>query len=162
MNNFGFISKRKVAKEIAKIYNDKNVPRNTKEEILRDWEAQSTLNLLCTELNIKPMHRNKLGGGTGEMCGEKKEEQVDKATFNIQVTMKERWVNYFCSMLKWMESCGNLGHSSLIGFYADGDGDFRPKFKIDREFEQTHGIWQHERTDEQEPLPRPEVIYDAG
>ena len=87
---------------------------------------------------------------------------MNKVTFNIRVTMNERWVDDFCSMLKWMESCGNLGHSSLIGFYADGDGDFRPKFKIDREFEKTHGIWQHERTDEQEPLQRPEVIYDAG
>jgi peroxiredoxin len=86
----------------------------------------------------------------------------NKVTFNIKVTMNERWVNDFCSMLKWMESCGNLGHSSVVGFYADGDGDFRPKFEFDREFEKTHGIWQHERTDEQGPLPRPEVIFDAG
>lgn len=78
---------------------------------------------------------------------------------NIKVTMNERWVNDFCSMLKWMERCGNLGHSSLVGFYADGDGDFRPRFTFDREFEQTHGIWGHER---KEPLSIPEVIYDAG
>lgn len=87
---------------------------------------------------------------------------MSKVTFNIQVTMEERWVNDFCSMLKWMESCGNLGHSSLVGFYADGDGDFRPKFKIDREFEKTQGIWQHKQTVKQGPLPRPEVIFDAG
>lgn len=76
---------------------------------------------------------------------------------NIKVTMSERWVNDFCSMLKWMENCGNLGHSSLVGFYADGDGDFRPRFTFDREFEQTHGMWGHERE-----LAIPEVIYDAG
>lgn len=35
--------------------------------------------------------------------------------FNIKVTMNERWVNDFCSMLKWMQSCGNLGHSSIVG-----------------------------------------------
>ena len=87
---------------------------------------------------------------------------MSKVTFNIQATMEERWVDDFCSMLKWMESCGNLGHSSIVGFYADGDGDFRPKFQIDREFEKTHGYWEHERTFEQGHLPRPEVIYDAG
>ena len=86
----------------------------------------------------------------------------NEVTFNIKVTMKERWVNDFCSMLKWMESCGSLGHSSLVGFYADGDGDFRSKFEFDRDFLETHGIWKHERTAEQGPLPRPEVIYDAG
>lgn len=85
-----------------------------------------------------------------------------KTTFNIQVTMEERWVNDFCSMLKWMESCGNLGHSSLVAFYADGDGDFRPKFQIDREFEQTHEIWKHERPFKNGHMPTPEVIYDAG
>ena len=67
MNNFGFISKKKVAREIAKIYNDReNTPCPT-EQFLRDCEVQSALNLLCHELNVKPMHLNKLGGGTGEM-----------------------------------------------------------------------------------------------
>lgn len=60
MNNLGFISKRKVAREIAKIY-------NTKGHSVPDSEACSTLNSLCDRLKIKPMHRNKLGGGTGEM-----------------------------------------------------------------------------------------------
>ena len=73
MSNFGFISKKKVAREIAKIHNGKNVCRHTREEVLRDWEVQSALNLLCTKLNIKPMHRNKLGGGTGEMIGKQVE-----------------------------------------------------------------------------------------
>lgn len=63
MSNFGFISKKKVAREIAKIY------RNHKGADLFDSGACSALNFLCTELNIKPMHRNKLGGGTGEMIG---------------------------------------------------------------------------------------------
>lgn len=67
MRNFGFISKKKVAREIAKIYNDHENTPCEKEQFLRDCEAQSALNLLCSKLNIKPMHRNKLGGGTGEM-----------------------------------------------------------------------------------------------
>lgn len=79
-------------------------------------------------------------------------------TFTIEVTMKDRWVNDFCSMLNWMQSCGNLGHSSLVGFYADGDGDFRPKFEINTEWEKTEGIWCKDGK-----LDRPpEVLFDAG
>ncbi len=78
-------------------------------------------------------------------------------TFNIKVTMNERWIDDFCSMLHWMESCGNLGHSSLVGFYADGDGDFRPKFEIETEYKKKNGMWNTEK-----PLSPPEVMYDAG
>ena len=77
MKNIGFISKKKVAREIARIYNERNKTRLTKEEILKDWEVQSALNLLCNNLGIKPMHRNKLGGGTGEMLGGSKHEKTD-------------------------------------------------------------------------------------
>lgn len=73
--------------------------------------------------------------------------------FNIKVRMKERWVNDFCSFLKYMERCGNIGHTCVVGFMADGDGDFRPEFIIDEEFELTEGI-RKERI--------PEVIFDAG
>lgn len=73
MKNIGFISKKKVAREIAKIYNERNKIRETKEEILKDWEVQSALNLLCRKLGIKPMHRNEFGGGTGEMLSGKEQ-----------------------------------------------------------------------------------------
>lgn len=63
MSNFGIISKKKVAREIAKIHNEHN------DNCMFDYGACSALNVLCTRLNIKPMHRNKLGGGTGEMLG---------------------------------------------------------------------------------------------
>lgn len=79
-------------------------------------------------------------------------------TFNIEVTMNERWINDFCSMLEWMESCGKFGHSSIVGFYSDGDGDFRPKFKFDREYKSTDGYWKKDGKE----LPDLEVIYDAG
>ena len=77
-------------------------------------------------------------------------------TVEFKVTMNERWVNDFCSMLHWMESCGKLGHSSVFAFYSDGD--FRPTFDIDREYEKTEGYWEklYKR------LPVPEVIFDAG
>lgn len=67
MNNFGFISKKKIAREIAKIY-------NTKGHDVFDSGACSALNLLCENLDVKPMHLNKLGGGTREMC----KPQIDK------------------------------------------------------------------------------------
>ena len=63
-----------------------------------------------------------------------------------------------CSMLHWMESCGKLGHSSVVAFYSDGDGDFRPTFDIDREYKKAEGLWKE--LDNQ--LPVPEVIFDAG
>lgn len=69
MKNFGFISKKKAAKEIAKIYKNHDNTPCSKEQFLRDCEVQSALKFLCTKLNIKPMHINKLGGGTGEMIG---------------------------------------------------------------------------------------------
>ena len=34
-------------------------------------------------------------------------------------------------MFKYMEYLGNVGSSRLCSFYADGDGDFRPKVTID-------------------------------
>lgn len=56
MNNFGFISKNRVAKEIAKIY-------NTKGHDVFDSGVCSGLNLLCRKLNIKPIHLNKHANG---------------------------------------------------------------------------------------------------
>ena len=77
-------------------------------------------------------------------------------TFTITVAMKDRWVNDFCSMLKWMEDCGQLGHSSFVGFYADGDGDFRPKFAIGTEYERKDGIMRDKI------WSKPEIMFDAG
>ena len=78
-------------------------------------------------------------------------------TFNIKVTMEERWINDFCSMLHWMQSCGKLGHSSIVGFYSDGDGDFRPEFKISMDYDRTEGYWREDKE-----LPELEVLFDAG
>ena len=76
--------------------------------------------------------------------------------FTINVTLKDRWVDDFCSLLKWMEHCGAVGHSSFVGFYADGDGDFRPEFDISIPFEQKEGI------PKDEILWKPEIMFDAG
>ena len=53
-----------------------------------------------------------------------------KKQFTISAEMEERWVPTFISMLNTMEKYGNIGHSEMLGFFADGDGDFRPKFRI--------------------------------
>jgi len=72
--------------------------------------------------------------------------------------MSERWVNDFCSMLNYMQSCGRTVHSSIVGFYSDGDGDFRPEFKIDKTYEIVDGY----RKDDNKILQELEVIFDAG
>ena len=79
-------------------------------------------------------------------------------TFNIKVQMSERWVDDFCSMLKYMEHCGNIGHTAFVEFCSDGDGDFRPKFEFSREYEPKEGCRRKNGAD----LPDPEVLFDAG
>ena len=81
---------------------------------------------------------------------------MSEKTFNIKVTMEERWVDYFCSFLKYMESCGNAGHSAQVSFYADGDGDFRPKFELDVVYEKKMGIPREKLYD------KAEYMWDAG
>lgn len=78
MKNFGFISKKKVAREIAKIYNERENSPCSKEQFILDCEVQSSLNLLCSNLNISPMHLNALGGGTGEMLHSEKHGEGDR------------------------------------------------------------------------------------
>ena len=60
MKNLGFISKKKVAKEIAEIYKSKG-------HDMFDSGSCSALNLLCKRLKIKPIHLNDSANGTGEL-----------------------------------------------------------------------------------------------
>lgn len=76
--------------------------------------------------------------------------------FTIEVTMRDRWINDFCSLLKYMERCGKDGHSAFVGFYADGDGDFSPEFSFSIPFEEKTGIPQ------KYILAKPEIMFDAG
>ena len=80
-----------------------------------------------------------------------------EVTVTIKATMNERWLGDFCSMLHYMEHCGNIGHSSIVGFYSDGDGDFRPKFEINKAYELKYGYHSKDKK-----LPELEVIFDAG
>jgi len=55
--------------------------------------------------------------------------------FTVEVEMKKRWVPHFLSMLSYMQYLGGVGGSRKVAIYADGDGDFRPKFRPSIEFE---------------------------
>lgn len=79
---------------------------------------------------------------------------MEKRKFTIECEIPERWVDDFCAMLNSMQSFGNLGHSGVVGIYADGDGDFRPKFNIQTE-------WDRARATKLEKF-NPMAIYDAG
>lgn len=74
--------------------------------------------------------------------------------FIIECEVPERWVNDFCAMLEQMQYFGKQGHSGVVGIYADGDGDFRPNFNIQTEYDSAWAT-QAERF-------KPYTIYDAG
>lgn len=78
---------------------------------------------------------------------------------SIEAEIDNRWVETFLSFLKRLEYNGDIGHSSLIGFYADGDGDFRPKFRV-MNFLKDGEITTKDKCYSAYPLP--EYIYDAG
>lgn len=73
-----------------------------------------------------------------------------KKKFTIEVEMEERWIDYFMSMLNEMECLGKIGSSNTVSIFADGDGDFQPKFKSDVEWEKV------------EPIDYKGIHYDAG
>lgn len=79
---------------------------------------------------------------------------MEKRKFTIECEVPERWVDDFCAMLNSMQSFGNLGHSGVVGIYADGDGDFRPRFNIQTE-------WDITRATKLEKFNHM-TIYDAG
>ena len=77
----------------------------------------------------------------------------EETTFEIEVTMKDRWVPHFLAMLEYMQYLGGEGSSRMVSFYADGDGDFRPKFK-----------WNKKLQSDAEPVKENDGdrTYDAG
>lgn len=81
-------------------------------------------------------------------------EDENTVMFNITCTMNKRWVNQFCSFLKQMEKNGRNGHTEVLSFMSDGDGDFRPTFIFGCDFEKEEP--RTKITDRITPL------YDAG
>ena len=48
----------------------------------------------------------------------------------INADIPERWLNDFFTFLKRMEANGSVGNSEMLGFFSDGQGDFKPKFEF--------------------------------
>lgn len=59
----------------------------------------------------------------------------ETTTFNIKVTMQNRWIPHFLGMLKRMQYLGGIGSSRTVSIMSDGDGDFRPEFEWDIDVE---------------------------
>ena len=56
--------------------------------------------------------------------------KFEDLTFTITCTMRRRWAEQFLGLLKWWQMLGSIGSSRITLFFADGDGDFRPKFEM--------------------------------
>lgn len=80
----------------------------------------------------------------------------EDVTFTVKCTMPKVWASHFQSFLKEMERYGKIGHSGQISFMADGDGNFRPKFKFTKEYDAVEGIRSQYITKTAEQL------FDAG
>lgn len=75
-----------------------------------------------------------------------------KEKFTIEVEMEVRWIPIFLAFLKRMQTLGNVGASRTLSFFADGDGDFHPKFS-----------WTTKIAPKEESLePIKDQLYDAG
>ena len=60
-----------------------------------------------------------------------------------------------------MQKLGSGGSSRTLGFYADGDGDFRPKFEWNTDTEPTEAIYSKELDVDRE-LVVADHCFDAG
>ena len=79
-------------------------------------------------------------------------------TFDITVSMEERWIPHFLTMLKEMENNGKAGRSRLIAFYSDGDGDFQPKFITTYPFDAVNKV----KANKEYVAKHLNDLYDAG
>lgn len=86
--------------------------KNCDDEIKEGSLADNVIRILA-ELKVSPSLLKKKDGHT---------------QFSIWCVMKDRWVPHFLAALKYMQQLGNLGGSRMVSLYADGDGDFQPKF----------------------------------
>lgn len=97
---------------------------------------------------------------------------IDNVTISFNITVRKRWVPSLIGMFRAMQSFGNIGSSRMIGFYSDGDGDFRPKFEIegtplwDKE-NQKYSEWGELAADSLDKIysdskPTVDVWFDAG
>lgn len=55
-------------------------------------------------------------------------KDTDVITVTFTVTARRRWIKQLAGLFAHMQKLGSWGSSRMLHFYADGDGDFRPKF----------------------------------
>lgn len=75
----------------------------------------------------------------------------------IECEMEERWIPHFLSLFREMQRLGNIGSSRLLGFFADGDGDFQPKFKF-----HTDKVYEDVEPKKEQQNAIVDKMYDAG
>lgn len=63
----------------------------------------------------------------------------DDVTVTITITARKRWIKQLLGLFRDMQTLGSMGSSRMLGFYSDGDGDFRPKFDVNGS-----GLWNKE------------------
>lgn len=50
--------------------------------------------------------------------------KTDTVDLHVDLLISKRWVPAFVGFLSKLQKNSTDGHSSLVGFFADGDGDF--------------------------------------
>lgn len=99
-------------------------------------------------------------------------DKYGNVEFILKCKMKERWVPDFLALLKRMQSNGEAGHTAILAFYDDGDGDFRPTFESNVDYPypitKTSYDWKeengtvHKGTDIINNITEIEELFDAG
>lgn len=70
--------------------------------------------------------------------------ETEEVEFVVKCKMNKSCANEFLSFLATLSDNGKIGHSELIGFYSDGDGDFRPKFETNIKYNRKKPIKSRE------------------
>lgn len=86
-------------------------------------------------------------------------------TFSIRCTMRKRWVPHFLGMLKMMQRLGSVGSSRVVAIYADGDGDFRPKFEPasdEAPFDTAEPLYDRSKQTVNDQTVTCDFFFDAG
>ena len=82
--------------------------------------------------------------------------------FTVECEMEERWIPHFLSMLEEMHRCGAQGSSRIVAFYSDGDGDYRPRFSTDYEYEFQKPSYRNDYERKGIEVPKIGSLFDAG
>ena len=98
-------------------------------------------------------------------------DEFDEVTVHFTITARKRWIRQLLGMFKTMQEFGSLGTSRVLGFYSDGDGDFRPKVAVNGQdlWNKEFGKWTqwgqesaNRITTLPESRPKAEFFFHAG